>query len=264
MGNVLLGCNASVFGEVRQVVPGNKTCRSFRDKVNHIPAKWPGIDGEDYTVVSLRPDPRDLLSGSLDDQIRALLATAPSGSQLTVWHEAGNLYKHNGNITPAAIRQSHVKMWNLCQQAGSGVGYGCIIYGTIADMGKWIPTANHPLDWYGIDIYDNLNSNNGGSFRTADGSVSFDKIKAYLDEYRALAQGRTGLRYPKINVCEMNSPRVPCRPDFFKKVARWMSGNGGRRLCTFFKCGGNSGGCWLPDDQPTIDALNDIVSTYGP
>jgi hypothetical protein len=264
MGNVLLGCNAGVFGDVHAVVPGIKACRSFRDRVNHIPAKWPGAHGEAYTVVSLRPDPRDLLAGRLDDQILPLLGTAPSGSQLTVWHEAGNLYKHNRSITPAAIRQSHVKMRNLCRHAGSGVGYGCIIYGTIAEMDKWIPTASYPLDWYGIDIYDNLNSNNGGSFRAADGAVSFGKIKAYLDEYRALAQARTGLRYPRINVCEMNSPRVQYRPDFFKQVARWMNGNGGGQLCTFFKCGGNSGGRWLPDDQPTIDALNHIVSAYGP
>lgn len=262
--SIILGCNAGIFNEVTSVVPGTTGCRSYRDAVNFIPTVWPGIEGATRTLVSLRPHPDDLLSGALDDQILALLAVAARGAQLTVWHEAGNLYRSGAfpYITPRTVRQMHVKMHSLCKQAGTGVGYGCVIYGTIDDMANWIPYSPHALDWYGIDLYDNLNSNNGSSFRNADGSLNDTKIISYLHEFLQLARDRTGLTWPRIVIAECNSPILEHRPLWFTYLADWLYHNGGRRLYMFFKDGGPSSGPWLPDDTATISALNEIVSNY--
>lgn len=264
--SIYLGCNAGIFTEVAAVVRGNVGCRSFRDTVNDIPAVWPGIPGATKTLVSLRPYPDDLLAGNLDERILELLAVAAPGAMLTVWHEAGNLYRDLSYITPAKIRACHAHMRDLCRRAGTGVLYGCCVYGTLTAMDKWIPYAPHVMDWYGIDIYDNSNSNNGRSFRSAFGVLDDSKIQAYLNQFLAIARSRAGTLGPQIVVPETNSPKVADRPQWFTCIADWLYHNGGRRMYTFFKDGGTSGGPWLDalhGGQPTIDALNYVVSHYG-
>jgi len=148
----------------------------------------------------------------------------------------------------------HVKMQHLCNEvAGPHVGYGCIIHGNISAMDKWIPTSRHPLDWYGIDVY----WNDHFDFST------YDKLKAYMDAYLKLARGRTGLKYPKIDVCETNTHQESNRPIFFKNLAKWLHGNGGRRMLTFYKAGGPSGGAWDAKDTRTIKALKYIEASFG-
>jgi hypothetical protein len=130
-------------------------------------------------------------------------------------------------------------MRNLCQQAGTGVVYGVCIYGTIAEMDKWIPHAPPAMDWYGIDVYDNMDSNNGGSFRNASDAVNDSKINAYMDEFRDLARDRTGLTSPSISIPECNSPILaipspfpePCRVAIRQWRARGIPSSGWRPLC---------------------------------
>lgn len=200
---------------------------------------------------------------TLYQQLQYLARQARPGARLTIWHEAGHLYGNVSYITPAKIRAAHARVRQAC--AGTGVRYGVIIYGTIAQMARWIPYPPVAMDWYGIDLYDNTQSNNGGSFRNPDGTISQARISAYLSEYRALARQRSELKNPQVDVCECNAPesRKEYRGDFFSKIAFWLSGNGGGRLQVFFKCGGVDGGCWLPDDQPTISSLNQIADTCG-
>jgi hypothetical protein len=258
---IILGCNAGIYSDFTAAVPGAVGCRSYRDSVitdpSQVPATFPGQPGS-KVVASIRPHPDVLLGGNtLDDAIKAMIANGAehfSAPQLTVWHEAGNLYRHRSYITPAAVRQMHVKMQHLCKEAaGSHVGYGCIIYGDISTMDKWIPTSRYPLDWYGIDVY----WNDQFDFST------YEKLKAYLDDYLKLARGRTGLKFPKIDVCETNTHRESNRPKFFKNVAKWLHNNGGRRMLTFYKAGGPSGGAWDPKDTNTINALKYIEANYG-
>jgi hypothetical protein len=227
-----------------------------------VPSAFPGEPGS-KVVASIRPDPDTFLNGdTLDDAITAMIADGAarfSAPQLTVWHEAGNLYTGTEwdkyNITPSTIRQMHVKMQNLCNEvAGPHVGYGCIIYGDISTMDEWVPYSPYALDWYGIDVYWN------DQFDLS----TYDKLNAYMDDYLALARGRTGLTWPKINVCETNTHLESNRPGFFSNVALWLNNNGGRRMLTFFKDDpAPSGGPWDPDDQDTIDALNAIQAAYG-
>lgn len=264
---IILGSNApGTYPQFTQAVPGAVGCRSYRDTVimepTDVPSAFPGEPGS-KVVASIRPDPDTFLDGdTLDDAITAMIADGAarfSAPQLTVWHEAGNLYTGTEwdkyNITSSTIRQMHVKMQNLCNEvAGPHVGYGCIIYGDISTMDEWIPYSPYALDWYGIDVYWN------DQFDLS----TYDMLKAYMDDYLALARGRTGLTWPKINVCETNTHLESNRPGFFSNVALWLNNNGGRRMLTFFKDDpAPSGGPWDPDDQDTIDALNAIQAAYG-
>lgn len=254
---IILGCNADIYSAFTAAVPGSAGCRSYQDDILYepcdVPATFPGAPGS-RVVASIRPYPDALLSGSLDRAILAMLRngaahfTAP---QLTVWHDAGHLYQDLPFITPAVIRLMHVKMQALCKRV-PGVEYGCIVYGDIPTMDKWIPYSPDALDWYGIDVY----WNDQFDFSTC------DKLKAYLDGYRTLAQHRTGLLHPKINVCETNSHDAASRPGFFKNVARWLHNHGGSRMLMSCKDGDASGGPWAPTDTDTINALKSIVASY--
>lgn len=252
--SIILGCNAEIYSDFTAAVPGTVGCRSYRDDVIYrpcdVPTTFPGKPGS-KVVASIRPYPDALLSGNLDDAIIAMLRNGAASfiaPQLTVWHEAGHLYRNLSYITPAVVRLMHAKMQDLCKRV-SGVEYGCVIYGDISIMDRWIPYTPNALDWYGIDVY----WNDQFDFST------YDKLKAYLDDYRRLARGRTGLDYPKINVCETNTHDASSRPRFFKNVARWLHHHGGSRMLTSYRDDSASGGPWVPTDTDTIHALRQIA-----
>src|SRR6185437_1987376 len=116
-------------------------CRSYRDdvllKADDVDALggFPGLQGTNV-VASIRPDPRVLLDpaqtafqNALKDLIKDGATKAATGyfagtPQLTVWHEAGNLYSeaewNQYGISPGQagapqlVRSMHVKMQALC------------------------------------------------------------------------------------------------------------------------------------------------------
>lgn len=253
--SIILGCNADIYSAFTAAIPGAVGCRCHRDDVIHepgdVPSRFPGEPGA-QVVASIRPHPDALISGVLDDALLAMLrdgAARFTAPQLTVWHEAGQLYRDRSYITPAVVRLMHIKMQELCNQV-SGVQYGCIIHGEIPHMDRWIPYPPDRLDWYGIDVH----WNDRFDFST------YDKLKAYLDAYRLLVQRRTGLTRPKINLCEVSADDESSRPGLFRDVARWLHGHGGGRM--FAACrGGAPGQPWLTDD--TITALKSIVASYA-
>src|SRR5262249_24321392 len=137
--SIILGCNADLYSAFTAAIPGTLGCRSYRDEVIYkprdVPTTFPGVPGS-RVVASIRPHPDALASGRLADAILAMLRTGAASftaPQLTVWHEAGNLYRDLSYITPAIVRLMHVKMQELCKQV-SDVQYGCILYGDIPDM----------------------------------------------------------------------------------------------------------------------------------
>src|SRR5579872_1962931 len=165
--SIILGCNAEIYSAFTAAIPGAAGCRSYRDDVirepRHVPTRFPGEPGS-RVVASIRPHPDALLSGGLDDALLAMLrdgAARFTAPQLTVWHQAGHLYRDVSYITPAVVRLMHLKMQGLCHQVSGvpgvpgvpGVQYGCIIYGDILSMDRWIPYAPDTLDWYGIDVH---------------------------------------------------------------------------------------------------------------
>jgi hypothetical protein len=253
--SIILGCNAEIYSAFTTAIPGATGCRSYRDDVIcepcDVPTSFPGEPGS-RVVASIRPYPDALLSGGLDDAILAMLrdgAARFTAPQLTVWHEAGNLYRDISYITPAVVRLMHLKMQELCNQV-HGVQYGCIIYGDIPLMDRWIPYAPDALDWYGIDVY----WNDQFDFST------YDKLKAYLDAYRILAQRRSGLAHPRIHVCEANADDESNRPNFFRNVARWLHHNLGGGMLACYRDGGTPGQPRMTDD--TIHAFKSIVASH--
>lgn len=253
--SIILGCNADIYSAFTAAIPGAVGCRCHRDEVIYepgdVPIRFPGEPGS-RVVASIRPYPDALIGGSLDDALLAMLRNGASrftAPQLTVWHQAGHLYRDLPYITPAMVRLMHVKMQELCKQV-SGIQYGCVIYGDIPQMDRWIPYAPDALDWYGIDVY----WNDQFDFST------YDKLKAYLDAYRLVVQRRTGLTHPKINICATNTDDESSRPGFFRNVARWLHSHDGGRMLASWRGGGTPGQPWLTDD--TINAFRSIVASY--
>src|ERR1041384_4361108 len=252
--SLILGCNAEIYPAFTAAIPGAVGCRSYLDDVLRepcdVPTAFPGEPGS-RVVASIRPHPDALLSGGLDAAILAMLrdgAARSTAPQLTVWHEAGHLYRHVSYITPAVVRLMHLKMQELCHQV-SAVQYGCIIYGDIPLMDRWIPYAPDALDWYGIDVY----WNDQYDFST------YDKLKAYLNAYRLLVQRRTGLSHPRIDVCATNADDESGRPGWFRHEARWLHHHGGGRMLASYRDG-------VTGDQPrmtedTISTLKSIVAS---
>lgn len=307
-GPLILGINApepwegsatlSASGTWYYEVPGALGCRSYRDtpfkNVADCPTTFPGVTSVPSTtggapvpvatnvVASIRPDPTKLLNGDFDTVIVDFLKDGRDNPllpapQLTVWHEAGNLYTNpdgsDGNggtwgdydLRPQTVRQMHVYMQNLCNQVG-GVDYGCIIYGEISKMDPYVPYDPYSLDWYGIDVY--YEDDPGWSRGDL---VDYTAVSNYMNNFlNNLVRPRNitaGVDNPKINVCECNAnaSNADARPQFFENLAKWLGNyGGGRRMLTFFPVGGGPHSVeWGPPKQATIDALNLIQGTYG-
>ena len=111
--------------------------------------------------------------------------------------------------------------------------------------------APDALDWYGIDLHGNA------PFDFA----TYDRLKAYLDGFRILVQRRTGLSYPRINVCEASTRDEYNRPQFFRNIARWLHHHGGCRMLASYRDGG-AGGPWAATDVDAINAFQIIVASY--
>jgi len=320
---IVLGVNAGPWDPAPpteswpSAVPGALGCRSYRDTPfstgPDCPTAFPGEAGS-KAVASIRPDPTVLLNPAdpnYDGLVQALQALILDGAtkastgyfaapELTVWHEAGNMYTDqstylqygvvpgtyttiNGTSLSAAqiMRSTHVQMQSLCDQVASAnpglpaVKYGCIIYGDIAQMASdtdstldWVPTSSYPLDWYGVDVY--YEGDGPGSTSTHPDLSSYDLVSQYMGGFLTMAQERSGLTWPQINVCECNADAADdsARPQFFENLALWLYNNGGRRMLTFFPdTAGPHSVTWeyvVDAAVPyTINALNSIQSNYG-
>ncbi len=231
-----------------------RTFRAYRDKYNVIPVSWPTKESvpEARVMLSIRPVPDDLLAGRLDDQLRALIATAPPGVKLSAWHEASNLAGYPDYVTDANMSAVHQYLQELCR--GSNVRYGSIICAVPSQTRAWMGAG---LDWYGLDVYDF----GGGQFRNWHGGISKSRLFARLDNMLGTCRELSGSDSPDIDICETNSPRPHYRADWFALLADWMSAHGGGYLETFWNPSGPLSGPWLPDDRKTIETLQSIAAT---
>ena len=96
---LLIGANEGWYTKVHEAVPAVSCRRVYFSEHNYVPGEWPSTKNASTTLVSIRPVPADLLAGPVDTRIKAFLRTAPSGSDLTAWHEAGNLPGYPSYIT---------------------------------------------------------------------------------------------------------------------------------------------------------------------
>ena len=207
------------------------------------PARWPATAGAASQSVSVRPVPSSLLSGRLDARLRAFIRSAPPGSFLTAWHEAGNLIGYPAYINPPNMRAVHRHMHRLCR--GTHVSYGPILCMRPESMPPWLVPG---MDWYGLDIYDWPQFHFPGGPLDARG-----RLWPRLRQWQAVIRHVSGHRNPALAICETNSLHPSDRPKWLLGVAEWMARNGGHRMLTFWRRGGV--GPWLPHDRAVISAL---------
>jgi hypothetical protein len=298
--------NYSAFtSDITKGSGGTFSCRSYRDDViknpTQVPTVFPGQSGA-FNTASIRPHPDyflssgshyyDLWYGSpIGPQIEAAInsliqngcdtfGAAGLAPHLSVWHEAGNLYKKgtdsNGDywglyLTASKVRSMHVKMQNmvnaingLTKNQGHGVGYGAIWYGDgsgtngpwgTGNNGPWWPTSqgtNNPdLDWYGYDVYDDLNRD----------LSDITKVNSYMNSVLTGIQNNTNYTAPGIIVAECNSDWEANRYWFYRNLAQWLFNNGGKRMEMFYKCGEPSG-CYSDETSYTKTAWQYIQNNY--
>jgi hypothetical protein len=240
-----IGANAGWFTAVQAAVPAATCRRVYYPEYNYVPPSWPSGPSVSRAMVSIRPVPADLLAGRLDAQIRTFLASAPAGSDLTTWHEAGNLAGYPSYITPATMRRVHTHMQRLCQR--TNVRYGPILCMRPSSMPPWLVPG---MDWYGLDIYD------WPEFHFPHGPLDVHgRLYPRLNQWRAVIRHVSRRRYPVLSICETNSSHRTHRPKWFAALSHWLSENGGRSLLTYWNDDPKAVGPWLPHDQAVIRAL---------
>jgi hypothetical protein len=273
----------------QDVIHGAVGCRSYHDTViktwQEVPTQFPGEKKVAGTrvVASIRPDP-DLVLGKhpeFEQAVKLMIADGMTQAhdgvftnpQLTVWHEAGNLYKSSKwaayKLTPSRVRSMHVQMKQWCDDVAKDnpklprVEYGCIIYGDISKMSEYVPYAPYAMDWYGVDVY--YEGDGPTSDCTHHDLSTYALVAQYMGGFLQLARGRSGLKRPKINICECNASAAHAaeRPHYFKDLALWLHRNHGSRMLTFFPEDGGPHSVPWPPPQATINALKTIQSTYG-
>src|SRR5258706_14608038 len=79
--------NRNVYLHFNAAIPLAKAVRVYYDGENQFPVAWPNRLPGAWMTLSLRPNPHDLLSGRLDDQLHAIIPSAPAHSELAFWHE---------------------------------------------------------------------------------------------------------------------------------------------------------------------------------
>lgn len=255
---MITGSDATYFETIKLSVPQVSCRRVFYDAVNGWPKHWPLVEGT-TAVLSIRPNPDDLLAGRLDESLREFIASAPGDNDLCAWHEAGNLPAYNVPpynewITPETMTKVHVYMQQLCaatpNQHGQKVSYGPILCMPPAGMKPWMPPG---MDWYGLDIYDWPEFHVDGDF-----SKPLDirgLLYPRLDQWKQVVQEVSGKSFAHLNITETNSGNPHHRPKWFTAVGDWMLENGGQRMLTFWTSSASGVGPWLPDDEDTIRAL---------
>ena len=248
---MLLGANSNWYADMQSAVPAATGRRVFYPEINFIPETWPVITGS-TAVVSIRPNPDDLLAGRLDAAISQFVHSAKNVQFLNAWHEAGNLpeYDSMSFINPQNMIKVHKYMHELCKH--SNVRYGPVMCMPPDSMPPWMPGG---MDWYGLDIYDwsEFHFPNGGPLDI------HGRLYPRLNQWRQVCTQVSGKRLPALRICETNSQFSSHRPKWFTAVGNWIKNNGDYQMLTFWSSAPGAVGPWLPDDHDTIEALSNLA-----
>ena len=254
MGRLIIGCNQSHFDALRAEAPAVRGRRQYC-ALGEIPSSWPR-HGDAVTCLSLRPDPAELFAGRLNTALRNLIDTAPPGSWLNCYHEAGNLADYHVPpfdqwVTPSTIRQIHTYVHNLCR--GSQVRYCPILCMPATRQHEWMPAG---LDGYALDVYDWPQFHLFGWTWLP---FCASRVRRHLDDWKAAVTALTGDKAPVLLICETNSPDPDDRPRWFRVVGDWLLANGGQMMLVFWRDGGPDSGPFLPADIDTFDVLQSLA-----
>src|SRR5262245_41899514 len=270
------GANRGTWDAFHRAIPASHCVRVYYDEPNVFPRHWPDRAGKNvWTLLSIRPTPW-LLHHRLDRELRALIATAPAHSLLTIWHEdavGNNPLGYSGAVRNAAIyRRMQTYMERLVH--GSKARFGTIGCGPVNQAEKWY--APH-LDWYGFDLYLNDRYLAGGQLRngaspftTRGGTLSKAKVWARLDANLAALRKVSGERYPLIRIGESNASPDSYRKMWFTDLASWFASHDGNRpawIDTFWRDGetardGGLSGPW-PPSAAVVHRLNWLSNLYS-
>ncbi len=243
---IIFGANLGAYPKLNAAVPRAIGLRMYFGVENQFPTAWPDPYPGAWITLSLRPNPGDLLSGKLDDQLKAVINSAPAHSELTFWHEntTGNPlgYPSYVNNARAAIRMQ-LYGHGLCR--GTHVRFGVITCGPAIQQIDWLAPG---LDWYGDDLYE------FPRLRSPDAAMRRAKVIYRLNSNLDAWRRRSGRRWPAIRICETNSPFDSHRETWLTWVARWMAGHNGRRILTYWNpdagvAQGGLSGPWPPSES---------------
>ncbi len=225
-GHVVFGSNRNPWEQFKGDVPAAEATRIYYDATGVFPTSWPESAGP-CTLVSLRPAYAELMAGQYDAELRALFASAPPCSLVTIDHEnidgkgAANPLNYPPSIHNAAhfvAMQEHME--SLVQ--GTNVRFGIVFIGPAGLGASWM--APH-LDWYGFDIYDNPVYWNPGKAPTINTAALIRRLATNLASLKQIS----GERYPPLRIAETNSPWDRHRRTWFTTITSWLSTHNGQR-----------------------------------
>ena len=216
------GSNRGDWDAFHVAVPQSHCVRVYYDAVNVFPTTWPQGAGHGvWTMLSIRPDPEDLLSGKLDAELKALIDSAPAHSLLTIYHEnaGGNPLNYPPDVHNAA---NYVRMQRYMEKLvhGTHVRFGVDIIAPFSSVLRWIYKGD---DWFGYDFYAfprYLNPN---------GTVNVAAVTTRMTNNLRTLQKFTGRRYPPIYLGETNASKDHQRKTWFSTLAKWFATHDGNR-----------------------------------
>ena len=249
-GPVRFGANSLAWKQFAHAVPKARYVRQYWHGVNKIEPAWPRFAGA-LTLLSFEPYPRDLLHGRLDAKLRKLAATAPRGSVLVPWYEAGpaNPRSYGKFVTATAVRECQGYLHHLLRH--TNVRVGSIICGPADQLEDWM--AGH-LKVYSADI-------DGDWFMRADRTFETDRFEKRSEANLAIWRRKAGVSWPQVMLAETNSSE----PEWFALVASWHAMHGGADLLTFWdenrSCQGTAAKPWPPSAE-VISQIRRLSEIY--
>lgn len=256
---IVWGVNSADWYPFKAAVPAARARRIY---YGSDPAKWPKtwpVDAGEgvWELMSLQPLPGPLLSGQLDHQLRALIASAPAHSLLTIWHEncgANPLHYPPSVHNPATFVRMQKHMERLVQ--GSNVRFGTVIIAPVHQVENWL--APH-LDWYGYDFY------SFPRYLNKDGTLNVRAIWTRMTNNLAAIRQLSGVKFPLITIPETNAARDSQRKRWFTILADWFATHNGHRaawIMTRWEKDGKLTGPW-PPSAPVVADLRYLAELYS-
>ena len=220
--------------------------RGYDSPAQGVPSSWPGPgagpvpEAASLPVISIRPDIDQVLSGSLDQALKAFASLVPAGAMVTCWHE-GEAARNN--FTTGQVLGLHARCYPIFKAAAPSCRYGQIIGSYTATrasghypLGRWMAPG---LDFYGLDGYQATRSHTAASVFGA-----------------AAEQIRGALGTVQLTVTECNSAIQSSRPSWFNETWSWAQANNCLTYFTYWDAVGSGTAYeWLPGDSATISAL---------
>lgn len=255
---VVFGADRSGYHGLHAAAPLAVGLRWYFDHENEFPDTWPRPFPRTHMTLSLRPNPRDLLTGKLDRRLKALIHSAPENSELTFWHEnvTNNPlgYPRHVHYATTSVRMQRYGQ-RLCR--GTNVRFGVITVGPVVLQLDWIAPG---LDWYGDDLYE------FPKLRGPNETFSSAKVIARLNQNLRAWRRASGQKTPAIRICETNSPFDSHRGEFFATIAAWLPEHNGDRMLTYWNpraglAQGGLSGPW-PPSQSVIRRLATLSRTH--